>query len=337
MRTYMAGDMTTQTSPARSPSHEAVDDRVTPFHVDALDVRGRLVRLGPALDAVLANHAYPAPVKRLLGEAVALTVLLGSTLKIEGRFILQTRTDGPVDLLVVDFTAPSGVRAYARFDAEALAALPERTDSGTLLGKGHLAMTIDQAVSVNRYQGVVSLEGGGLEEAAHQYFLQSEQIPTRVRLAVAEEMHPGGAASSWRAGGLMVQFLPTEGGRARMADLDPGDAPEGTDVPELDEDDAWIEAQSLVGTVEDVELVDADLSSERLLYRLFHERGVRVFETEAVEARCTCSRERVTGVLASFSREERASLADEDGKVSVTCEFCGRTYAFAAEEVTGTQ
>ncbi|WP_029350626.1 Hsp33 family molecular chaperone [Bosea sp. 117] len=327
--------MTAEHFTARSPRADAIDDRVMPFHIDALDVRGRVVRLGPSLDAVLAHHAYPAPVKRLLGEAVALTVLLGSTLKIAGRFILQTRTDGPVDLLVVDFSAPHDVRAYARFDAERLAALNGKAhDSGALLGRGHLAMTIDQGVHVNRYQGVVALEGGGLEDAAHQYFRQSEQIPTRVRLAVAEEVRPGGAASSWRAGGLMVQFLPTEGGRVTPVDLDPGDAPEGTVLPETAEDDAWVEAQSLVGTIEDLELVDAELSSERLLYRLFHERGVRVFDTEAIAARCSCSRERVMNVLASFGPEERADLV-EDGKVTVTCEFCGRSYEFKAEEVVG--
>ncbi|SCW60552.1 molecular chaperone Hsp33 [Ancylobacter rudongensis] len=337
-----AGDMTTHSSspsPAtRGPDPRAVDDRVTPFHIDGLDVRGRVVRLGSSLDAVLAHHDYPAAVKRLLGEAVALTVLLGSTLKIQGRFILQTRTDGPVDLLVVDFTAPQDVRAYARFDLERLeamqAGLPTGAgfDSGALLGHGHLAMTIDQGLSVNRYQGVVALEGGGLEAAAHQYFTQSEQIPTRVRLAVAEEMHPGGAPSSWRAGGLMVQFLPTEGGRVRPVDLHPGDAPEGTDLPEAQEDDSWVETLSLVATVEDVELVDADLSSERLLFRLFHERGVRVFETENVVAKCSCSRERVMNVLASFTPEERTSLVEND-KIGVTCEFCGRTYDFKAEEI----
>ncbi|GAB4069808.1 Hsp33 family molecular chaperone [Ancylobacter sonchi] len=325
---------------SRAPLAEPVDDQVTPFHVDGLDARGRVVRLGTALDAVMAHHAYPPVVKRLLGEAVALTVLLGSTLKISGRFILQTRTDGPVDLLVVDFTAPQDVRAYARFDAERLEALQAATghgqplDSGKLLGAGHLAMTIDQGLSVNRYQGIVQLEGGTLEDAAHRYFAQSEQIPTRVRLAVAEEVHPGGAASSWRAGGLMVQFLPTEGGRLRPVDLHPGDAPEGTELPSAEEDDAWMEAQSLVGTLEDVELVDGELSAERLLYRLFHERGVRVFEPENVVAKCSCSRERVTSVLANFSREERESLV-EDGKIVVTCEFCGRSYGFKAEEIVG--
>ncbi|MCJ8142755.1 Hsp33 family molecular chaperone [Ancylobacter sp. A5.8] len=329
----------TSKSPTSSPDTapllpEIPDDRVTAFHVDELDTRGRVVRLGATLDAVMAHHDYPAPVKRLLGEAVALTVLLGSTLKITGRFILQTRTDGPVDFLVVDFTAPRDVRAYARFDAARLDALSEveRRDSGLLLGHGHLAMTIDQGLSVNRYQGVVALEGGGLEDAAHQYFAQSEQIPTRVRLAVAEEVHPGGAASSWRAGGLMAQFLPTEGGRIRPVDLHPGDAPEGTELPVADEDDAWMEAQSLVGTIEDLELVDGALTSERLLYRLFHERGVRVFDSEHIEARCSCSQERVMEVLTNFSREQRESLV-EDGRITVTCEFCGRSYGFKAEEV----
>lgn len=330
-------DMTSSSQHSHIPAAQLSDNpdnRVTAFHVDGLDTRGRIVRLGATLDAIMAHHDYPAPVKRVLGEAVALTVLLGSTLKITGRFILQTRSDGPIDFLVVDFTAPQDVRAYARFDAERIAAMDAATqrDSGALLGHGHLAMTIDQGLTVNRYQGVVALEGGGLEQAAHQYFAQSEQIPTKVRLAVAEEMHSGGAASSWRAGGLMAQFLPTEGGRVRPADLHPGDAPEGTELPEAEEDDAWMEAQSLVGTIEDLELVDNELSSERLLYRLFHERGVRVFDAQPIEARCSCSRERVMEVLVNFSREQRESLV-EDGKIKVTCEFCGRTYGFKAEEV----
>ncbi|MEP9376571.1 Hsp33 family molecular chaperone [Aquabacter sp. CN5-332] len=316
---------------------EGADDAVLPFQVDALDIRGRTVRLGASLDAVLAHHDYPGAVKRLLGEAVALTALLGTSLKFDGRFILQTQTDGPVDMVVVDFVSPDKVRAYARFDKDALAEA-ERTNHATpaaLLGRGHLAMTIDQGHSAHRYQGVVSLDGEGLEAAAHQYFQQSEQIPTRVRLAVGEEMRPGGGPSSWRAGGLLAQFLPAESTRAAQADLHPGDAPEGTEIHVAGEDDAWVEAQSLVGTLEDVELIDRDLASERLLYRLFHERGVRVFEAQPVTAHCTCSRERVAGVLASFDKGERQEMIQDDGRVSVTCEFCGRSYGFAAEEVLG--
>ncbi|MEW6256153.1 MAG: Hsp33 family molecular chaperone [Pseudomonadota bacterium] len=316
---------------------EGLDDAVLPFQVDALDIRGRTVRLGPALDAVLAHHNYPAPVKRVLGEAVALTALLGSSLKFDGRFILQTQTDGPVDMVVVDFVSPDKIRAYARFDAEALAQAEgaNHVTPAALLGRGHLAMTIDQGLSANRYQGIVALDGEGLEAAAHQYFQQSEQIPTRVRLAVGEEMRAGGAPSSWRAGGLLAQFLPEDSRRTAQADLHPGDAPEGSAAPSVGEDDAWVEAQSLVGTLEDVELIDRDLSSERLLYRLFHERGVRVFEPVAMRAHCTCNRDRVKGVLASFEESERREMVQEDGTVGVTCEFCGRTYSFSAEEVVG--
>ncbi|MFG1464966.1 Hsp33 family molecular chaperone [Xanthobacter sp. DSM 24535] len=320
-----------------TPRAEAPDNTVLPFQVDALDIRGRVVRIGSMLDALLVHHNYPDAVKRVVGEAAALTILLGSSLKFDGRFILQTRTDGPVDMVVVDFVSPDKVRAYARFDADAVAQAEAGNAAApaTLLGRGHLAMTIDQGLSANRYQGVVALEGEGLEAAAHQYFQQSEQIPTRVRLAVGEEIKPGGGPSAWRAGGLLAQFLPAEAGRAAQGDLHPGDAPEGSALDDLTPDDAWVEAQSLVGTLEDVELLDDALPSEALLYRLFHERGVRVFEPQPVIAHCTCSRERVFGVLSSFSREERGGMVQDDGRISVTCEFCGRSYGFAAEEVLG--
>ncbi|MGE4372579.1 MAG: Hsp33 family molecular chaperone [Xanthobacter sp.] len=321
---------------SRGASAQVVDDIVTPFQVDALDLRGRTVRLGSAMDSVLAHHDYPALVKRVLGEAVALAVLLGSSLKFEGRFILQTQTDGPVNMVVVDFVTPDKIRAYARFDDEALAAAEQKgeTDIAALLGLGHLVMTIDQGLSTNRYQGVVALQGKGLEEAAHEYFRQSEQIPTLVRLAVGEEVQAGGNASQWRAGGVMIQFFPQDASRARMVDLHPGDAPAGS---EASEDDAWAEARALLGTLEDVELLDRDLSSERLLFRLFHENGVRVFDTVPVKAHCSCSRERVAGVLAAFPREEQEAMVQDDGKLTVTCEFCGRTYAFEAEEVVGSR
>src|SRR4051812_47208979 len=177
--------------PTRAPSTVPVDDVTLPFEVGALDLRGRLTRLGPALDDVLTKHDYPAPVGKLLGEAIVLSTLLGTSLKFDGRFILQTQTDGPVSFLIVDFQAPDRLRAYARFDASRLA---PGLDSGALLGRGHLAMTIDQGPEMSRYQGLVALEGGGLEDAAHEYFLRSEQIPTRVRLAVGEEWRGGDGA-----------------------------------------------------------------------------------------------------------------------------------------------
>ncbi|WP_407167277.1 Hsp33 family molecular chaperone [Bradyrhizobium sp. ORS 111] len=316
-------------APTRAPSAIPVDDAVLAFEVDALDLRGRLTRLGPALDEILHKHDYPPPVGKLLGEAIVLTTLLGSSVKFEGRFILQTRTDGPVSLLIVDFRAPDQLRAYARYDA---ARLTPGLSSGELLGKGHLAMTIDQGSKTSRYQGLVALEGGSLEDAAHEYFLRSEQIPTRVRLAVGEEMRGGeGGKLHWRAGGIMLQFLPKAPERAKQADLHPGDAPEGTVAHSVPEDDAWVEGQSLISTVEDVELIDPDLSGERLLYRLFHERGVRVFTPQPLRAQCSCSRDAVSAMLKSFTPKDRADMV-KDGKVVVTCEFCSSVYEFTPDE-----
>ena len=319
----------TFTSPIRAPSAVPVDDAAIPFEVDALDLRGRLTRMGPALDEILTKHDYPPPVGKLLGEAIVLTTLLGSSLKFDGRFILQTQSDGPVSFLIVDFQAPDRLRAYARYDAKRL---KPGSDSGSLLGKGHLAMTIDQGPDMSRYQGLVALDGGGLEAAAHEYFLRSEQIPTRVRIAVGEEFRGGeGGKHRWRAGGLLVQFLPKAPERARQADLHPGDAPEGTVPHTVAEDDAWVEGQSLISTVEDVELIDPDLSGERLLYRLFHERGVRVFKPLALHAKCSCSRQAVSSMLKSFDAKDRAEMV-KDGKVVVTCEFCSSVYEFTPQE-----
>jgi molecular chaperone Hsp33 len=312
---------------------EGADDVVLPFAIEALDTRGRAVRLGPAVDALLARHDYPDAVARVVGEAAALTVLLGSSLKFEGRFQLQTKSDGPVDMIVVDFDAPDRLRAYARFDGEKIRALPPHSRTADLLGGGILAMTIDQGSELSRYQGVVALEGGGFEEAAHQYFRQSEQIPTRVRVAVAEAFSEG--RRTYRAGGILLQFLPTSPERARAADLPPGDIPEGHPSRDLEsgEDDSWSEAKALVDTVEDHELVDPSVSSERLLYRLFHERGVRVFEGQPVREACRCSRDRIMRMLRQFSAQDRRDMVGDDGRIGVTCEFCSRAYVLDPAEV----
>jgi molecular chaperone Hsp33 len=308
------------------------DDAVLPFQVEGLDVRGRLVRLGPQLDRLLKRHAYPAPVARVVAEAVTLTVMLGTSLKLTGRFQMQTKSDGPIGMIVVDFDAPNRMRAYAQFDP---AEIRPGASAADLIGKGHLALTIDQGGAMNRYQGVVPLDGLGLEAAAHQYFLQSEQIPTRIRLAVGEVAAAGNV--SWRAGGLFVQFLPEAPERMRQPDLPPGDVPEGTASPSIeaedDEDDAWTEAKALAGTVEDHELLDPSLSSERLLYRLFHERGVRAFETQAIIEACRCSEDRIRQMLQRFSRQERADMLDPSGKIAVTCEFCSTGYSIAPDSL----
>ncbi|MEX0861101.1 MAG: Hsp33 family molecular chaperone HslO, partial [Cucumibacter sp.] len=203
---------------------ESGDDTLVPFAIETLDCRGRIVRLGPALDVILNRHDYPAPVARLLGEAMALTALIGSSLKFDGRFILQTQTDGPVNLLVADLDAPDGMRAYARFDKGRLAAAVEAgmTRPEDLLGNGFLAMTVDQGPLMDRHQGIVELNGASLEEVALRYFAQSEQIPTQVRLAVAEFSRKGDTRPHWRAGGILLQCLPLSGHRRLLPDL-PGD------------------------------------------------------------------------------------------------------------------
>ena len=313
---------------------ESGDDVAVPFALENLDCRGRFVRLGEALDTILTRHHYPEPVARLLGEAVVLATLIGSSLKFEGRFIMQTQTDGPVSLIVVDLDAPDGLRGYARFDQEALdkAIAAGRTKPGELLGKGHLAMTVDQGAHMERYQGIVALEGDSLEEVAHRYFQQSEQIPTSVRVAVAEITRRGDAHSHWRAGGVLVQHLPR--GETHMADL-PGDgdfANSETADPDFVEDDNWTRVRSLLSTLSDAELADPDLSAERVLFRLYHETGVRVFEPIEMEERCTCSAERIEAMLRnSFTAEERADMA-VDGEIEVVCEFCSSAYHFKPHE-----
>lgn len=310
------------------------DDAVRPFHVEALDIRGRAIQLGPSLDTILNRHNYPKDVSKLLGEAIVLGVLLGSSLKFEGQFILQTETDGPVRRLIVDYRTPGDIRAFASFDADALAAL-ENAPSAELLGNGTLAMTVDQGTDMSRYQGIVRLEGGTLEDVAHAYFQQSEQIPTRIRLAVAELMVREGSElrRQWRAGGLLAQFLPQSVPKRAHRDLPGGDMPASLSLDPLPFiDDGWTETLSLIATVEDHELVDSDVPVDRLLYRLFHEHGVRVFDPQAVADNCSCSRGRVEGLLRSFTAEDIARSV-EDGHIDVKCEFCGSKYQFDPAEL----
>jgi molecular chaperone Hsp33 len=305
----------------RVASATVVDDIVLPFAVEALSSRGRLVRLGPAVDQLLKRHDYPEPVSKLVAEAVTLAALLGSTLKLEGRFQLQTKTDGPVSMVLVDFDAPSNFRALARFDRARVAGAE---GSGDLLGRGHIAFTVDPGGEMTRYQGVIALEGQGFERAAHHYFERSEQIPTLVRLAVGETVATRSRA--WRAGGLIVQHLPDS--PQRRADFHPGDAPEGTGLHRVEEDDAWVEAQARAATTEAHELIDPTLSAERLLFRLFNERGVRVFDPVGLVAVCRCSAAGVDAMLRSFPPEEVKHMVGDAGMIGVTCEFCSTKRVF---------
>jgi molecular chaperone Hsp33 len=328
--------------------HEGEDNIALPFAVEALDIRGRVVRLADVLNGILNRHAYPPLVARVLGEAITMSVLLGSVLKNAGRFQLQTKTEGVINLIVVDYEHPdegdqtrkeAKIRAYARYDGEALASLM-RASTPDLLGKGYLAMTLEENGAASRYQGVVPLDGQSFEEAAHHYFMQSEQIPMCVRIAVAETYETtdeGRVLHQFRGGGVMVQFLPTSPDRQRQMDLSHGDVPEGVVLEDesFHDDEAWAEAKALMGTIEDHELVDPTLGSERLLYRLFHERGVSVFPALPVQEACRCSRERIVQMLANFSDDDRAQMKDEHNRVTITCEFCSTAYVMSEDEIVG--
>lgn len=304
---------------------EAVDDLILPFQAELAGVSGRLVRLGPAVDEILRGHNYPEPVCKLLGEGVALAALLGASLKFEGKFNFQTKTDGPVSMLVIDYLSSGQLRGYARFDADKVAALDVTgtADAVTLLGNGHLAMTIDRGPDMESYQGVVALEGENLSDAADAYFRQSEQLPTFIRVAVARHYAAGDAGADgtggwhWRAGGLMIQNVSREGGF--------------TKIKREPEEDDWNRAHALASTVQEQELVDPMLTPEHLLYRLFHEERVRAFRTQGLSFKCGCSAERVKAMLARFGSDELTDMA-EDGRIGVTCEFCNAHYDFAPED-----
>jgi molecular chaperone Hsp33 len=294
------------------------DNLVLPFSTDKSGIRGRLVRMGSVVDTILSRHAYPDAVSEALGQAIALTAMLGQPLKPGGRLGLQTRTDGAIRFLLADYEAPGRLRGYASFDPDRIAAMGPRPAQGDLIGSGHLAMTLERFGDEDRYQGIVALEGQSLGAAALTYFRQSEQLPSYVRLAVARHRVAGGDGWHWRAGGLLIQHL--------TADVEDDDSPS---APQDQED--WQRARILAASVEDHELIDPTLSPERLLFRLFNEEDVRVYPGQALDARCRCSRERVQMFLSRFTQEDLEGLREPDGGISVTCEFCNTRYVFPPE------
>jgi molecular chaperone Hsp33 len=305
--------------PARATP--APDDQVQPFHIEGQPVMGRLVRLGPLVDEVVRRHDYPPDVATLLAEMLALAAGLSSLLKYQGVFTLQVKGDGPVSLMVVDTTSDGDLRGYASYDAERLA---RRAAEGggphapvpRLLGSGYLAFTVDQGGHTDRYQGIVELTGATLVDCVQHYFRQSEQLATGIKLAVgASPASPGGG---WRAGVLLLQRLPEEGVQGAKSFRAEGE----------EADDGWRRSLVLMSSATTAELLDRDLAATDLLFRLFHEDGVRVTAPHALRARCRCSRQRVETVLKSLPRDEIESLK-VDGEVVVTCEFCSRSYGFA--------
>jgi molecular chaperone Hsp33 len=294
-------------------------DQALGFTIPARHARGRVVRLGPALDSILGAHGYPPIIGRLLAEALVLTALLGSTLKnAEGKLTLQTQTEGGVvDLLVCDYQGGE-MRGYVRHDPERLAEAPAQPSLFALFGKGYLAITFDQATTGERYQGIVPLEGGSLGEAAESYFSQSEQLPSLVRLAVADH-----GAAGHVAGGLLVQHLPEgEEGRDRLHTR--------LDHPE------WEHVRALAHTIAPDELTDPSLPLDGIVWRLFHEENeVRVMEPVALHRGCRCNADHIQSVIARFPADERAAMADEHGMIHVDCEFCSRRYSLALADFEG--
>jgi len=309
------------------------DDSVLPFSTVKSKALGRLVRLGPLVDKVLSSHNYPESVSEVLGQAIALTAMLGTTLKFEGNLILQTKTDGPIGMLVVNFETPGRIRAHASFDAATLksassAAAISRNDHGALLGEGYLALTIDPGKNMERYQGIVALDGQGLGDAALQYFRQSEQLPTFIKLAVARLRTKADSKDEWRwrAGGLLIQHVTPSGGNSSKGGDITGN--QDDDVLAGEENDDWRRVELLARTVEDHEILDPSLAPERLLYRLFHEEGVRASNPRQLETFCRCSQERIQNLFRSFKQEEINDLRNDQGDIIVTCEFCNFAYRY---------
>ena len=301
----------TDHAPAATPT----DNLAAAFQIEGWPVRGRLVRLGDAIDKILSAHAYPEPVAALLGEACALAALVGSALKFEGRLIVQAQGDGPVRYVVADYDTDGHLRGYCRFDEDEVAAASSgfaRPGAKTLLGQGVFVMTLDRGPDFERTQGITPIEGESLSLAAEHYFVQSEQIPTKVRLAVGSVTNEGG--TTWRAGGALIQLIA-------------GDEARGST------EEVWDRTRALFQTLGDDELVDPTITPETLLFRLFHEDGVRLEDARALKAQCRCSADRISGVLSSFAPEERADMVEPDGKIHVTCEYCATVYKLEPEAV----
>jgi len=295
------------------------DDLVQPFQIEPFALRGRLVRLGPAIDRILSQHAYPELVAAMLGEAITLAVLLAGALKYDGIFTLQTKGDGPIRMIVADVSTDGAVRGYAQYDQKKLDAVTVAGDMTglsvpRLLGAGYIAFTVDQGEETDRYQGIVELAGATLADCAQHYFRQSEQIQAGIKLTVGRT----GPGAGWRAGGLMLQRVPPEGGYGVIAD---------------DVEDGWRRSMVLMSSATPEELVNPDLTPHRLLFRLFHEDGVRVYDTHPLEARCRCSRERIETILRAFPADELDDMQKER-VTTVTCEFCSRRYTFDADEIS---
>ena len=298
-----------------------LDDHVTVFGIDGQPVRGRAVHLGPAIHSALTGpegeERYPPLVARMLGEAMMVGALVARALKFDGRLVVQCHgtNEGAISLLVADCSSDGDIRGYARWDEDMLkqVTLDNRNpDAEALLGGGTFSMTIDQGPDMDQYQGLAPIEGATLGACAESYFNQSEQIPTRVRMAIGQ-VQDAGAEPEWRGGAVMIQKVADDEARGDTAD-------------------AWNTAETLLNTVTDAELIDPAVSQNRLLFRLFHEEGVRILSQGAITANCKCSRERLEATLRSFEADAVEEMAEND-IISANCEFCGTVYDFPIAEL----
>ena len=298
------------------PAVQLNTDVVLGVDIPSRNARGRIARLGPVVDSILASHHYPPLVEKLLAEALTLTALLGSLLKEpQGQLTLQAQTEGgAIDLLVCDFLGGE-LRGYVRHDAERLGALPDSPTLQELFGKGYLAITFDQPVSKERYQGIVPLEGKNLGDAAQSYFAQSEQIPSLVRLAADKR------GEHWQAGGLLLQHLPEgEEGRERLH-------------TRLDHPD-WPHVAIMGGSVKAEELTDPHLPLDELIWRLFHQEDeVRTLAATKLSRGCRCDPAYVRSVIARFPEDERDAMVGDDGLIRVDCAFCSSSFAIQPDEL----
>ncbi len=299
------------------PTVQLNSDVVLGVAIPSRNARGRIARLGTVVDQVLANHGYPPAIEQLLAEALTLTALLGSLLKEpQGQLTLQAQTNGGiVDLLVCDYLG-GALRGYVRHDPDRLAGASAEPTLKELFGEGYLAITFDQPVANERYQGIVPLEGKNLGDAAQSYFAQSEQIPSLVRLAA--EMKGG----HWIAGGLLLQHLPEgEEGRERLH-------------TRLDHPD-WPHVAILGGSVKPEELTDPELPLDDLIWRLFHEEEeLRTLDAVALSRGCRCDPDYVRSVIARFPADEREAMVGEDGMIRVDCAFCSSSFPIQPNELT---
>jgi len=308
----------------------AWDDTVLPFQLDRTGTRGRIARLDGLLQDVLSQHNYPTPIEALVAEATLLTALIGQTIKLRWKLSLQIRGDGPVKLIATDYFgpqkdgSPARIRAYASYDADGL---DPSVSPFEQIGNGFFAILIDQGKRMTPYQGITPIAGKSLAACAESYFAQSEQLPTRFALSFGQAQSPG-EPMRWRAGGVMLQQMPTS--PPHMSEGGSGD--EGllgaADILEDDEAEDWSHVNILLDSADEIELVGPSVQPTELLVRLFHADGPRVFDAQSVTFGCTCSSNRVRGSLSVYSAADIGDMTTDAGIVTADCQFCGAHYEF---------